>query len=120
MNVVDDAVEDANYLGQSSITVWNEIARNGGPWRTKMGGLTAKDCAGLRPHRSCYINVALDFLPVATPQDLLRLRNNTVLMGYVRQNKVTAVHYSAEIRQAEIQIETVLRLIEENLKPNVK
>lgn len=120
VNVVDDAVEDANYLGQSSITVWNEIARNGGPWRTKVGGLTAKDCAGLRPHRSCYINDALDFLPVATPQDLLRLRNNTVLMGYVNQNKVTAVHYSAEISQAEIQIETVLRLIEENLKPNAK
>lgn len=115
VNIVDDAAEEANYLEQSSITVWNEIARSGGPWRTKMVGLTAEDCAGPRPHKNCYINDALDFLPVATPQDLLRLHDNTVLMGYVYQDKVNAVHYLAEVRQAEIQIESVLRLLEENL-----
>ena len=115
VNVVDDAAEDADYLAQSSMTDWNEIVRNGGPWRTKTDRLTAEDCAGPHPDKNCYTNDALDFLPVATPQDLLRLRNNTVLMGYVYQDKVNAVHYSAEIRQAEIQIETVLRLLEENL-----
>ena len=115
VNIVDDAVEDANYMAQSSITVWNEIVRNGGPWRMKADVLTAEDCAGPRPNKNCYTNDALSFLPVATPQDLLRLRNNTVLMGYVYQDKINAVHYSAEIRQAEIQIETVLRLLEDNL-----
>jgi len=35
VNIVDDAAEDAYYLGESSITVWNEIIRNGGPRRTK-------------------------------------------------------------------------------------
>lgn len=115
VNIVDDAVEDANYLAQSSTTIWNEIVKNGGPWRTKQDALTAEDCAGPHPHRSCYINDALTFLPVATPQDLLRLRNNTLLMGYVYQEKVNAMHYSAEIRRAEIQIETVLRLLEDNI-----
>ena len=115
VNIVDDSVEDANYLAQSSITVWNEIVRNGGPWRARADVLTVEDCAGPHPHRSCFTNDALSFLPVATHQDLLRLRNNTMLMGYVYQEKVNAVRYSSEIRQAEIQIETVLRLLEENL-----
>ena len=117
---VEDAVEDAIYMGQSSITVWNEIVRNGGPWRTKFGEVTAEECAVPRPPTTCYINNALDFLPVATPQDLLRLRNNAVLMGYVYQNKVNVVFYSGEIRDVQNRIESVLRLLEENLKPNVK
>lgn len=115
VNIVDDSVEDANYLAQSSTTVWNEIVKSGGPWRTKADVLTAEDCAGPHPDKNCYTNDALGFLPVATPQDLLRLRNNTVLMGYVYSEKINAVHYLAEIRQAKIQIETVLKLLEENL-----
>ena len=117
---VEDAVEDAIYMGQSSITVWNEIVRNGGPWRTKFGEVTAEECAVPRPPTTCYINNALDVLPVATPQDLLRLRTNAVLMGYVSQNKVNVVFYSGEIRDVQNRIESVLRLLEENLKPNVK
>ncbi len=115
VNVVDDSVEDANYLGLSSMTVWNEIAKNGGPWRIKADILSTEDCAGPHPDKNCYTNDALRFLPVATPQDLLRLRNNTLLMGYVYQEKINAVHYSTEIRQAKIQIEIVLKLLEANL-----
>jgi hypothetical protein len=115
VNIVDDSVEDANYLSQSAMTIWNEIARSGGPWRTKADVLTAEDCAAPRPNKNCYTNAALSFLPVATPQDLLNLRNNTVLMGYVYQEKISAVHYLAEVRQAEIQIDIVLKLIEKNL-----
>jgi hypothetical protein len=115
VNIVDDSVEDAYYLSQSSITVWNEIARSGGPWRLVADVLTAEDCAGPRPNKNCYTNDALSFLPVATSQDLLNLRNNTLLMGYVYREKIDAVHYSAEIRQAKIQIEIVLELLEENL-----
>ena len=115
VNIVDDSVEDSNYMAQASITVWNEIVRNGGPWRTKQDVLTAEYCAGPHPQRGGETNDALSFLPVATPQDLLHLRNNTLLMGYVYQEKVNAVFYSSEIRQAEIQIKAVLRLLEENL-----
>jgi hypothetical protein len=115
VNIVDDSIEDANYLSQSSMTIWNEIARSGGPWRTKADVLTAEDCADPRPDKNCYTNDALDFLPDATPQDLLNLRSNTVLMGYVYQEKINAVHYLSEVRQAEIQIEIVLKLIEKNL-----
>ena len=115
LNILDDSAEDEYYLAQSSITVWNEIARNGGPWRTKVDILSAEDCAGPYPDKNCYTNVALSFMPVAAPQDLLRLRNNPLLMGYVYSEKVIAVHYSSEVRQAKIQIETVLELLEANL-----
>ncbi len=115
VNILDDAVEDRNYLAETSMTVWNEIARNGGPWRKRMGGLTAEDCAVPRPHRNCYVNDVMAYLPTATAQDLLRVRNNNVLMGYVNRNKINAAHYAGEIRQAEIQIEYILRLLEENL-----
>ena len=111
VNILEDAAEDRDYLSQTSLTVWNEIARNGGPWRMKAGDLTADECAGSRPHRNCYINDLLTYMPAATPQDLLRLRNNTVLMGYVKRNKINAVRYAAEVRQAEIQVGIILELI---------
>ena len=111
MNILEDAAEDRDYLSQTSMTVWNEIARNGGPWRMKAGDLSAEECAGPRPHRNCYINDLLTYMPAATPQDLLRLRNNTVLMGYVNRNKINAVRYAAEVQQAEIQIRIILELL---------
>ncbi len=115
VNILDDAVEDRNYLAQTSMTVWNEVARNGGPWRTRAGSLTAEDCVASPQHRNCYINDALSYLPAATPQDLLRLSNNTVLMGYVNRNKINAARYASEVRQAEMQIEIILKLLEDNL-----
>lgn len=115
VNILEDAAEDREYLSQTSMTVWNEIARNGGPWRMKAGDLTAEECVGPHPHRNCYINDWLAYLPTATSQDLLRLRNNSVLMGYVNRNKINAVRYASEVRQAEIQIGIVLELIAENL-----
>ncbi len=116
VNDLDDTVEDAYYMAQSSLTVWNEIARNGGPWRGGSGSSTGVNCAD--PPETCYINDLLDYLPAATAQDLLSLRNNTVLMGYVNQNNVNAAFYASEIRKTEIQIAAVLRLLEENLSVN--
>ncbi len=111
VNILEDAAEDREYLSQTSMTVWDEVARNGGPWRINAGGATAEDCVGPHPDRNCYINDWLAYLPSATPQDLLRLRNNPVLMGYVNRNKINAVRYASEVRQAEIQIETILKLL---------
>lgn len=111
VNILEDATEEREYLSQTSMTVWNEIARNGGPWRINAGDVTAEDCVGSRPHRNCFINERIAYLPTATSRDLLRLRNNPVLMGYVNRNKVHAVRYAAEVRQAEIQIEIILKLI---------
>ena len=115
VNDLDDTVEDAYYMAQTSLTVWYEIARNGGPWRAGIDSSTGLDCAGPDPSGTCYVNDLLDYLPAATAQDLLRLRNNTVLMGYVNLNNENAAIYASEIRKTEIQISAVLRLLEENL-----
>jgi hypothetical protein len=114
VNILDDAVEDRGYMAQTSMTVWNEVARNGGPWRTRVGGLTVEDCIASPQRMGCYISNALGYLPAATPQDLLRLRNNTVFMGYVNQNKINAIRYASEVRQAALQIEIILKLLEGN------
>jgi hypothetical protein len=115
VNILEDAAEDRDYLSQTSVTVWNEIARNGGPWRAKAGDLTAEECVGPQPHRNCYINDWIAYLPTASPQDLLQLRNNAVLMGHVNRNKINAVRYASEVQQAVYQIESILKLLAENL-----
>ena len=114
VNILEDAAEDREYLSQTSMTVWNEMVKSGGPWRTRRGGITAEDCVGPHPHRNCYVNDWTSYLPTATSQDLLRLRNNPVLMGYVNRNKINAVRYAAEVRQAEIQIGIILQLLADN------
>ena len=112
INILEDATEDRLYMAQMSLTVWNEIARNGGPWRIRVGDLSVEDCTVSRPPRLCYISERLAYMPLATPQDMLRLRDNAVLMGYVMQAKTNAVRYAGEIRQAEFQIEIILEQLE--------
>lgn len=115
INLLEDASEDRFYMAEMSLTVWNEIARSGGPWRRAYAGVSVDDCAGPRPPRLCYMSERLAYMPSATPQDMLRLRNNSVLMGYVMQAKVNAMHYAGEIRQAEFQIEIILKQLEAKL-----
>jgi len=119
VNILDDAVEDRTYMGQLSMTIWLEVARNGGPWSMRAGSLTDEDCAASPQHRNCYINRALVHMPAATPQDLLRLRENAVLMGYVKRGSINSVRYASEVRQAEIQIGVILKLIEKNLQAGI-
>lgn len=113
VNVLDDSEEDTYYLGQSSITVWNQFARLGGPWRTTIQ-LTADECAREVPHKYCYVNEALKVLPIATGQDLLRLLQDTIFMGHARLDTMNAVYYSAELREIAVQVEAVLNLLERN------
>lgn len=115
VNILEDATEDRLYMAQMSLTVWNEIARNGGPWRIKIGDGAGVDCAVSRPPRLCYIRERLAYMPSASPQDMLRLRNNAVLMGYVMQAKTNEVRYAGEIRQAEFQIEIILEQLEKRI-----
>lgn len=118
INILEDAVEDRQYMFQWSMIVWSEVARNGGPYRKRVGNRTAAECVGLLLDSACYISESMAYLPAATPQDLLRLRQNTTLMGYVNRGKENSVRYASEIRKAQNQIEYVIELIEKSLKPN--
>jgi hypothetical protein len=115
VNILEDVEEDRFYMSRMSLTVWNEVVKNGGPWRIRAVELGADECSVTRPPRNCYFNDQIAFMPVATPPDLLRLRNNPVLMGYVRQTKINAIRYAGEIKQAEIQIAIILDLIEQRI-----
>lgn len=115
VNLLEDATEDRFYMAQMSLTVWKEMARSGGPWRIRLEEGAGVDCAVSRPPRHCYITERLAYMPSATPQDMLRLRRNSVLMGYVMQDKTNAVRYAGEIRQVEYQIEIVLERLEERI-----
>ncbi len=115
VNILEDAIEDREYMFQWSMIVWSEVARNGGPYRKRAGSHTPEECVDLPLDGGCYIDSLLTYLPTATPQDLLRLRNNTTLMGYVNRNKQNSVRYASEIRAAQSQIEIILRLLEQSL-----
>lgn len=114
LNVLEDTVEDRHYMAQSSMTVWTEIARNGGPYRRRLHKLTADECGVSLSESACYINALVGYLPTATPADLIRLRDNAILMGYVNRNKVNSARYAGEIRQVSLQIDAVLALLEEH------
>jgi hypothetical protein len=57
----------------------------------------------------------MSYLPVATAEDLLRLRKNTVLIAYVNRSHESSARYASEILQTRDQIEKILTLIEQNL-----
>jgi hypothetical protein len=114
-NLVEDLREDAYYLSQGSLAVWDGIVRNGGPWQSRMAGLAPEACEVERPPPSCYIAGGLNFLPMATGQDLLRIKEDRLLMGNAKMNKRHAVIYSSEIRRIVVQIDLILELLETNL-----
>jgi len=115
VNILEDATEDRQYLFEWSMMIWSEVARNGGPYRKRVGSRSAEECASLPLDSGCYISNSMAYLPPATPQDLLRLRNNSTLMGYVNRSKRNSARYVSEIRRAQRQIETILELLEQSL-----
>ncbi len=115
VNILEDATEDREYMFQWSMMIWSEVARNGGPYRKRAGSHTAEECVDLPLDGGCYISSLLTYLPTATPNDLLRLRKNATLMGYVNRNQENSVRYASEIRRAQRQIETILTLLEQSL-----
>ena len=115
VNILEDAREDREYMFEWSMIVWAEVARNGGPYRKRSGNYTVEECVDLPLDSGCYISNLMTYLPTATSQDLLRLRKNTALMGYVNGNKENSVRYASEIRRAQRQIEAILTLLEKIL-----
>ena len=111
INILEDAIEDRQYMFEWSMIVWSEVAKNGGPYRRSPEGRTREECMELPLELGCYISNSIAYLPAATPNDLLRLRNDSTLMGYVNQNKENSVRYASEIWRAKRQIETILELL---------
>jgi hypothetical protein len=115
VNILEDAKEDREYMSRWAMIIWQEVAKDGGPYSKTPENRTMQECVDDSSESGCYIAKSMSFLPVATPQDLLRLRDNIVLMGYVNQNHENSARYAAEVKKAQNQIETILELIDRNL-----
>jgi len=115
VNFVEDAHEDREYMSLWAMIIWQEIARNGGPYFKGPESSTIEQCADLRSEPDCYRSNLMSYLPAATAEDLLRLRKNTVLIAYVNRSHESSARYASEILQTRDQIEKILALIEQNL-----
>jgi hypothetical protein len=111
----EEALLDRNILIQRSHMVWDELVRTGGPWRTSRDGRTGRECENQVGIEICEMADAMGYLPEATPQDLLRVSQNRILMGYANQNKAAAAIYLQTVLQTQSQIESILGLLEGNL-----
>jgi hypothetical protein len=109
------AAQDREILIARSHTVWDQQIRDGGPWRSVQAGLSNSECASQEKSvsSSCNQSDPTAYLPLATPRDLLRLKNNAILMGAANQNKSAARMYVGNIRQIQSQIYIVLALLAE-------
>ena len=115
INIVEDAKEDREYMSQWAMIVWKELAENGGPYWSGPEGGAKEACFEQPTEPGCFISNAMSFLPAVTVQDLLRHRNNSTLMGYVNRSHENSARYVSEVREAQMQIETILELLNRSL-----
>lgn len=115
VNILEDAQEDREYMFEWAMIVWQEAAKDGGPYWIGAEDFTREECIDQPALPGCNISNAMIFLPVATPEDLLRFRNNRILMGYVNRSHGNSARYMVEVKAAQAQIDTILELLEKNL-----
>ncbi len=115
VDILEDAQEDREYMFEWAMIVWQEAAKVGGPYWMAAEDFTREECIGRPSLPGCEISNSLTFLPLATPEDLLRFRNNRTLMGYVNRSHGNSVRYMVEVKAAQAQIDIILELLEKNL-----
>ncbi|MCA8944432.1 MAG: hypothetical protein KDB80_17855 [Planctomycetes bacterium] len=102
-NLVSDADEDGTYMQSNAYDVWRAECRHGGPWTD-----AATEVGITGPIRG------LDFIPKATPTDLLNIRADREFMGLVHRFHLNAAYYVAELGRLRAQATVVLELIAES------
>jgi hypothetical protein len=114
-NIVDDAVEDSNYLSASSEKVWDRMILHGGPWQAS-SPVTFSRCEDNAVAATCGLDVSeWSHFPIATGADLQSVLDDEMSMGFVRQYLVNSSHYTGEVRRQLTQIEVVLRRLRSQL-----
>ncbi|MHC5065242.1 MAG: DUF6090 family protein [Planctomycetota bacterium] len=102
-NLVSDAAEEVYYLQNHAFDIWRAEGKHGGPWTDPA---TEAGIAGsIR---------GLDFIPKATPDDLLNIRADPQFMGLVYRFHINAAYYIAELGRLRKQAEVILELIAES------
>lgn len=107
INLSVDAEEDAAYIIQWSVMIWEAEVRHGGPWRTD-GELSDEELFGKQGREIGD----LSFLPRITAEHLSRIRGDSEFMGLILRNQVNAAHYVSEIEAVRVKIDEILFLLE--------
>jgi hypothetical protein len=115
MTIVEDADEDRYYMGETSLWVWNELLRLGGPWQILPAEFDQGNCNGAAVDRYCYIVEQMSYLPDVTAAELLLIQNDRRIMGLIDRNKVHSVRYASEVKEMLEQIEKILQGIDSGL-----
>lgn len=93
INLVEDAKEDAEFMGRAAERVWIHEVAHGGPWVA--GG-----------------SVAPPFLSSPTARTLSGIRSDAPMMGAIRQFQATGFAYAAEIEDIGAQATHVLAVLD--------
>jgi hypothetical protein len=118
MTIVEDADEDRYYMGETSLWVWRELLRLGGPWRMLPAGYELGDCKDTTSNRYCYIVEHTRDLPDIAATELLQIQDDKMIMGLIERNKIHSVRYASEVNEMLEQIEKTLERIELGLDQN--
>ncbi|MFV1988294.1 MAG: hypothetical protein ACC682_13505 [Gemmatimonadota bacterium] len=100
LNLVDDAREDAEFLGRAAERVWAKEVLHGGPWSASAAG---KFEIG---------NGRAAFLDPIDRETLAGVRTDVQMMGLIKQFHATAATYSSEVARVVAQIDSVLVLLQ--------
>lgn len=115
MTIVEDADEDRYYMGETSLWVWQEMLRLGGPWRIDPAEFDTANCSDTGFDRYCYIVEQTSYLPDVTASELLLIQDDKMIMGLIDRNKVHSVRYASEVNEMQEQIEIILDRINASL-----
>jgi len=100
-NLIADLGEDVAYITSGGEAVWERAAELGGPWTDP-----ATEVSTSGPIEG------LSFIPLATPDDLVRLARDVRYTGLVRRYHLNVAYYVRELERLDAHMERVLALIE--------
>lgn len=103
-NLVADAGGDAAFMDAHALDIWRAETDLGGPWtdpQTEIG-------VGQVPVTSP------DYIPLAGPEDLIRVREDQQFMGLASRCHISIGYYAADLSELRAQAQLVLDLISES------
>lgn len=101
----EDTFEDIEYVAENHKMLWPVEVRLGGPWtdpavEVGIDGEVVK---------------SLDFTPLPTAEDVLRIRGDREFMGLVKRCHINVGYYLTELEPMRGQVEEILELIEASI-----
>ncbi len=100
LGLLSDLEEDTEYMTQGAVDLWRLEYRHGGPWSDPATEVGYHGAVG-----------GLDFVPLATAEDLLNVRADPELMGSSRRFHINVAYYLSELNHIRDQIIVILALL---------